>query len=78
MQTTVVPIGVERMMEIMIPSMAQNTPMDAEAITTERKLLNILSEDRTGNTIRAEIRSEPTSCMLKTITTAIITERRNL
>ena len=78
MHTTVAPMGVERIMETMIPVIAQNTPMVPEAITTDKKLLNILSEDNTGNTIRAEIRSEPTSCMLSTITTAIITERRNL
>ena len=78
MHTTVAPMGVERIMERMIPVIAQNTPMVPEAITTDKKLLNILSEDNTGNTIRAEIRSEPTSCMLSTITTAIITERRNL
>lgn len=78
MHTTVAPIGVERMMDAMIPDTAQKTPTTPEAITTDRKLLNILSVDKTGNTISADIRSEPTSCMLKTITTAIIIDKRIL
>ena len=77
-QTTVAPTGVEIKIDKTIPDMAQNTPIRPEAITTDKKLLNILSDDKTGNTTNAEIRREPTSCMLNTITTAIITERSNL
>ena len=63
------------MMDAIMPETAQNTPTTPDAITTERKLLKILSVDKTGNTISAEIKSEPTSCMLKTITTAIIIDK---
>ena len=77
-QTTVAPTGVEIMMDKMIPITAQETPITPEAITTDKKLLNILSEDKTGNTISADMSSDPTSCMLSTITTAIITERSSL
>ena len=77
-QTTVAPTGVEIRMDKMIPNAAQNTPITPEAITTDKKLLKILSDDKTGNTTNAEIRREPTSCMLNTITTAIITERSSL
>ena len=78
MHTTVAPMGVERIMDAMIPETAQNTPTTPDAITTDKKLLKILSVDKTGNTISAEIRSEPTSCMLNTITTAIIIDKRIL
>ena len=57
---------------------AAEPPTTPDAITTDRKLLKILSVDKTGNTISAEIRSDPTSCMLNTITTAIITDKRIL
>lgn len=76
--TTVAPIGVDQRIESIIPVNAQRLPIIAEAITTEKKLLTIRSAESTGNTISAEIRSEPTSCMLSTITTAIIIARRYL
>ena len=71
-------MGVEKIMEARIPITAHETPSAAEEMTTDKKLLKILCEERTGNTINAEIRREPTSCMLKTITTAMITERSSL
>ena len=77
-QTTVAPTGVENKIEAMMPVNAQKIPITPDDITTEKKLLNILSAERTGNTISADIRRDPTSCMLSTITTAMITDIRSL
>ena len=77
-QTTVAPTGVEKRIDAMIPVNAQNIPIAPEDITTDKKLLKIRSADKTGNTISADIRSDPTSCMLSTITTAMITEIKSL
>ena len=59
--TTVAPIGVDKGIETRIPTNAQTTPIVPDAITTDIKLLKTLSAERTGKTMSAEIRSEPTS-----------------
>ena len=76
--TTVAPVGVDTRMDAMIPVNAQNIPITPDDKTTEKKLLNILSAESTGNTISADIRREPTSCILSTMTTAMITDIKSL
>ena len=71
--TMVGPTGVPASIEINIPRTAQNTEIIALLIVTALKFLNILIEDRAGKIISAEIRSEPTRFIARTITTAIIT-----
>ena len=67
------PTGVPATMEIRIPSRAQNTDSKAEQIVTDRKLLKIRMADMAGKMISAEIRSEPTRFIARTMITAITT-----
>ena len=76
--TTVAPVGVEKRMDAMIPVNAQNIPITPDDKTTEKKLLNILSAESTGNTISADIRRLPTRFIPRTIIIAIITAIRKL
>lgn len=73
MSTIVDPIGVPAIIEISIPKTEHITDKMAEPITTHLKLLKIRIVDRAGNIIRAEVSSEPTSFIAKTIIIAIIT-----
>ena len=77
--TTIVdPTGVETKIETNIPITAQITDKDAEKITTPLKFLIILIAESAGKIIRAEMRSEPTRFIPKTMITAIITAIKRL
>ena len=69
--TIVDPTGVPANMEMMIPKKAHMTDNSAEHIVTLLKLLNIRMADIAGNMISAEIRSDPTRFMARTMMTAI-------
>ena len=71
--TIVEPIGVPAIIEIRIPKTEHKTDIIAEPITTHLKLLKIRIVDKAGNIIRAEVSSDPTSFIAKTIIIAIIT-----
>ena len=71
--TIVEPTGVPTRIEIIIPSNEQTTPNIAEQIVTDLKLLKTLIADRAGKITSAEMRSEPTRFIARTIITAIIT-----
>lgn len=70
--TMVEPTGVEYIIEIRMPSSAQNTDNIAEQIVTDLKLLNILIAESAGKIISADIKREPTRFIASTIMTAII------
>lgn len=70
--TIVEPIGVPTIIEISIPKTEQITDKMAEPITTHLKLLKIRIVDKAGNIMSAEVRSEPTSFIVKTIIMAMI------
>ena len=76
--TTVGPTGVDASMEIMIPSAAHTTESMAEKMTTPRKLLHTRIADIAGNIMSAEIRSEPTRFIARTMITAIIIATKRL
>ena len=56
-----------------MPSTAHITDRIAEKIVTERKFLKIRMAESAGKITRAEISSEPTRFMAKTMMTAMIT-----
>jgi len=68
--TIVGPIGVSAKSDIKIPKTAQSTDVTAEQTTTERKLLKTLIAESAGKITRADIRSEPTKFIARTIITA--------
>ena len=70
--TIVAPTGVEIKIETKIPVTAQKTEITAEHITALLKLLKIRIEARAGNIINAEIKSEPTKFIARTIIIAVI------
>lgn len=69
--TIVEPTGVPAKMAIRIPKTAQTTEIIAEQIVTDLKLLNILIAEIDGKITNAEIKSEPTRFIARTIITAI-------
>ena len=71
--TIVAPTGVLNKIDAIIPKNAQTTEIQAEQSVTDLKLLNTRIADNAGKITSAEIRSDPTSVMATTITTAIIT-----
>ena len=71
--TIVEPTGVPAVIEISIPNSAQNTDSKAEHIVTDLKLLNTRMAESAGNMTSAEIKSEPTRFMARTIITAVVT-----
>lgn len=71
--TIVAPTGVPHRSDIKNPVPAQNTAVTAEQIITLLKLRNIRMAVIDGNIISAEISSEPTRLMARTIITAVIT-----
>jgi len=71
--TIVEPTGVPASMDISIPKKAQPTENRAETQVTALKLLQSLIAVRDGKMISAEIRSDPTRFMARTIITAVIT-----
>ena len=76
--TIVDPTGVPARIEITIPKPAHITENTAEKIVTVLKLLNSLMADKAGKITSAEISSDPTRFMARTIITAIITAIRRL
>ena len=69
--TIVDPTGVPASMEIMIPDKAHITDNTAEHIVTDLKFRKILMADKAGKITRAEIKSDPTRFMARTMMTAI-------
>ncbi len=67
------PTGVPARMEIRMPAAAPVTETAAEQRVTARKLLNRRMADSAGNTMRAEMSSEPTRFMARTMMTAMTT-----
>lgn len=70
--TIVDPTGVPARIEIINPKIEHITETKDAQIVTDLKLLNNLMAERDGKITRAEIKSEPTRFMARTITTAII------
>lgn len=71
--TIVEPTGVENNIDVSSPNTAHSTEIIAERITTPLKFWINLMDDRAGNIIKADIRSEPTRFIASTIITAVIT-----
>ena len=76
--TIVEPTGVLATTEARIPTKEQNTAIIVAHMVTLLKFLQTLMAESAGNTIRAEMRSEPTRFIARTMTTAIIVARRRL
>ena len=76
--TIVEPTGVDQRIERMIPIAAQITDMTAEQRITKRKLLNSRIAESAGKIISAEIRSEPTRFIARTMTEAVMIAIRRL
>ena len=72
------PTGVEARIETMIPAAEQMTDITAEQRITERKLLKSRIADSAGKIISAEIKSDPTRFIARTITDAVMTAIRRL
>jgi hypothetical protein len=70
--TIVEPTGVEKIMDISIPSNAHTTEIIAEVITTPLKLLISLMADSAGKTMSAEISNDPTRFIPRTMITEVI------
>ena len=67
------PTGVPASIEERTPTIVPKTEIAADEITTLRKLLKISMEEIAGKIISAEIKSEPTRFIARTIITAITT-----
>ena len=76
--TMVEPTGVPARIDSKIPKKAQKTDIIAEQMVTLRKLLKIRIADNAGKITRAEIKSDPTRFMARTMITAMITAIRKL
>ena len=76
--TIVEPTGVPARIEMIIPKKVQTTERIAEHIVTDLKLLKTLIAESAGKMISADIRSEPTRFIARTIITAIMTAIRKL
>ena len=73
-QTTIVgPTGVEKIIAVKIPIIAQTTEITVEVITTRLKVRQTRIDDRAGKITSAEIRSEPTRFIASTIMIAVTT-----
>lgn len=66
------PTGVPAKTAIKSPSVEQITEITADEIVTALKLLKRRIDDRAGKITRAEIKSEPTRFMARTIIIAMI------
>ncbi len=73
-KTTVQPTGVEKAIDTKIPIAAHMTDSVAELIITPLKLLNTRIEDTVGKTIIADVKSDPTRFIARTITIAQTTD----
>ena len=69
-EPTGVPFGA--MIEIIMPRAAHTTDRQAEQIVTDLKLLKTLIADSAGKITRAEISSDPTRFIARTMMTAIM------
>ena len=69
--TIVAPVGVSARMETHSPSVAHTTERMAEQSTTALKFLKRRIAESAGKITNAAIRSEPTSRIARTITTAV-------
>ena len=69
--TTVGPTGVPKITAAVIPKTAAVTEKMHEATVTDLKLLNNCNDVTEGKIISAEIRSEPTRFIARTIITAV-------
>ena len=76
--TMVEPTGVEKRIESRMPVTAQTTEMTAEEITALLKLLKMRIEASAGKIISAEMRSEPTRFIARTIMIAVMTAMSRL
>ncbi len=76
--TIVEPTGVPYTMDIKIPRTAHTTDILAEQITTDLKFLNTRIADNAGKITSADIRSEPTRFIARTMITATITAMTRL
>ena len=72
------PIGVASISEPKIPITAHSTERIAEQRTTCRKERKRNIADSAGKTISAEIRSEPTRFIARTMITAVMTAKKRL
>ncbi len=72
MATIVAPTGVDARIDIKRPDMAQKTERQVDSITTPLKLCITLMAESAGKITKADIKSEPTRFMPKTIIIAII------
>ena len=70
--TIVDPTGVPDRMDMIMPVRVQRTDRTAEQTVTLLKLLNTLIDDIAGNMTRADMRSDPTRFIARTIIVAII------
>ena len=70
--TIVDPTGVPDRMEMIIPISVQRTDRIAEQIVTLLKLLNTLIEDIAGKMTSADMRSDPTRFIARTIIVAMM------
>ena len=74
LQTTIVgPTGVENIIAERIPRRAQATEITVDVTTTRLKVLATRIAESAGKITSAEIRSEPTRFMARTIITAVMT-----
>ena len=71
--TIVEPTGVENRIDDTIPNPAHRTEIIAEQMITPRKLLNSLIAASAGKIITAEISSEPTRFIARTMISAVTT-----
>ena len=76
--TIVEPTGVSPSIDMMIPPKEQNTERKAEKIVTLLKFLNNRIEESAGKITSADINSDPTRFIAKTMITAITTAIRRL
>ena len=76
--TMVEPTGVLYNIETIIPINAHTTEIIIENITTPLKFLTSLMAESAGNIISAEMRSEPTRFIPRTMITAVITAIKRL
>ena len=79
LQTTIVgPTGVEKIIAKRIPMIAQRTEMIVDVITTLLNVRAIRIDESAGKITSAEIRSEPTRFIARTIITAVMTAIKRL
>ena len=76
--TIVGPTGVEKIIAEKIPTRAQVTDITVANITTLLNVLIIRIAESAGKITRAEIRSEPTRFIARTIMIAVITAIKRL